>query len=117
MTQLLDKRWSPEQVAHELRERFPDEPERHLSAESIYQGIYDSDVPVTRPAKRRRRRRRRRVQGLERRGRLTSMTMIIDRPAEVDDRVEIGIGRVTVTVQVPRAMDSRRLLRGSRVGR
>ena len=45
---------------------------------------------LTRPAKRRRRRRRRRLQGLERRGRLTAMTMIADRPAEVDDRVEVG---------------------------
>jgi IS30 family transposase len=88
--ELLEKRWSPEQVAHELRERFGDQPHRHLSAESIYQGIYDSDVPVTRPAKRPRRRRRRHTQGLERRGRLTAMTMIADRPAEVDDRVETG---------------------------
>jgi transposase, IS30 family len=45
---------------------------------------------VTRPAKRRRRRRRRRVQGLERRGRLTNMTMIADRPVEVGDRVQVG---------------------------
>ncbi len=88
--ELLSKRWSPEQVAHELRRRFPDQPRRWLATESIYQGIYDPDVPVTRPAKRRRRRRRRRVQGLERRGRLTSMTMIADRPAEVADRVQVG---------------------------
>ncbi|MBE1612977.1 IS30 family transposase [Actinopolymorpha pittospori] len=88
--ELLGKRWSPEQVAHQLRERFPDEPERYLCAESIYQAIYDPEVPIARPAKRRRRRRRRRVQGLERRGRLTAMTMIADRPPEVTDRVEIG---------------------------
>ena len=87
---LLDKRWSPEQVAHELRERFPDQPARQLSTETIYQAIYDPDVPLTRPAKRRRRRRRRRVQGLERRGRLTAMTMIADRPPEVEDRVQLG---------------------------
>ncbi len=87
---LLDKRWSPEQVAHELPDRFPDQPDRQLCTESIYQAIYDPDVPVTRPAKRRRRRRRRRVQGLERRGRLTAMTMIADRPAEVEDRVQVG---------------------------
>jgi IS30 family transposase len=62
VTQLLGKRWSPEQVAHELRERFADQPGRRLCAESIYQAIYDPDVPVVRPAKRRRRRRRRRVQ-------------------------------------------------------
>jgi transposase, IS30 family len=90
VTELLGKRWSPEQVAHELHERFPDRPDRHLCAESIYQAIYDCDVPVTRPTKRRRRRRRRRVQGLERRGRLTAMTMIAERPPEVAERVEIG---------------------------
>ena len=38
--ELLGKRWSPEQVAHELRVRFPDQLERHLCTESIYQAIY-----------------------------------------------------------------------------
>ena len=90
VVELLGKRWSPEQVAHELPARFPEQPARHLCPESIYQGIYDTAVEVTRPAKRRRRRRRRRVQGLERRGRLTNMTMIADRPAEVEDRVQVG---------------------------
>ena len=90
VTELLGKRWSPEQVAHELPVRFPDQPDRHLCTESIYQAIYDPRTDLTRPAKRRRRRRRRRVQGLERRGRLTSMTMIADRPAEVEDRVQVG---------------------------
>ncbi len=90
VVELLGKRWSPEQVAHELRQRFPNRPERQLCTESIYQGIYASDVDVTRPAKRRRRHRRPRVQGLERRGRLTGMTMIVDRPAEVADRTEVG---------------------------
>lgn len=90
VVELLGKRWSPEQVAHGLRERFTGQPNRELCTESIYQAIYDPQTPVTRPAKRRRRRRRRRVQGLERRGRLTAMTMIADRPAEVDDRVQVG---------------------------
>jgi len=90
VTELLGKRWSPEQVAHELPVRFPDQPDRHLCTESIYQAIYDPRTDLTRPAKRRRRRRRRRVQGLERRGRLTNMTMIVDRPAEVEDRVQVG---------------------------
>jgi len=90
VVELLSKRWSPEQVAHELLQRFPDHPERQLCTESIYQAIYDVKVEVTRPAKRRRRRRRRRIQGLERRGRLTGMTMIADRPADVDDRVQVG---------------------------
>ena len=90
VAELLGKRWSPEEVAHELPVRFPDQPERHLCTESIYQAIYDPRTDLTRPAKRRRRRRRRRVQGLERRGRLTDMTMIADRPAEVEDRVQVG---------------------------
>jgi len=90
VVELLSKRWSPEQVAHELRQRFPDHPERQLCTESIYQAIYDVKVEVTRPAKRRRRRRRRRIQGLERRGRLKRMTMIADRPADVEDRVQVG---------------------------
>ena len=90
VTELLGKRWSPEQIAHELPVRFPDQPECCLCTESIYQAIYDPKTDLTRPAKRRRRRRRRRAQGLERRGRLTSMTMIADRPAEVDDRVQVG---------------------------
>ena len=90
VSELLGKRWSPEQIAHELPMRFPGQRERHLCAESIYQAIYDPRIALTRPAKRRRRRRRRRVQGLERRGRLTAMTMIADRPAEVTDRVQVG---------------------------
>ncbi len=90
VVEFLGQRWSPEQAAHELRERFPDQPGRQLCTESIYQAIYATDVDVTRPARRRRRRRRPRVQGLERRGRLTAMTMISERPAEVEDRVELG---------------------------
>ncbi|MGZ6575800.1 MAG: IS30 family transposase, partial [Solirubrobacteraceae bacterium] len=85
---LLAKRWSPEQVAHELRELFVDQPLRWLCKESIYQAIYDPAVALTRPA--RRRRRRRRLLGLQRRGRLTAMRMIDERPAEVADRVQAG---------------------------
>ena len=84
---LLSKRWSPEQVAHELRVLFA-ESSRWLCKETIYQAIYDTAVAVTRPA--RRRRRRRRLQGLQRRGRLTAMRMIDERPAEVQDRAQAG---------------------------
>jgi transposase, IS30 family len=90
VAELLGKRWSPEQVAHELRLHFPGQTQRHLCAESIYQAIYDPRIDLTRPAKRRRQRRRRRIQGLERRGRMTSMTMIADRPAEAEDRMQVG---------------------------
>jgi IS30 family transposase len=80
---LLAKRWSPEQVAHELRVLFADQPLRWLCKETIYQAIYDTAVTLTRPA--RRRRRRRRLRGLQRRGRLTD-----ERPPEVEDRVQAG---------------------------
>ncbi|MDE0830964.1 MAG: IS30 family transposase [Vicinamibacterales bacterium] len=90
VSELLGKRWSPEQIAHELVIRFPDQPERQLCTESIYQAIYDPRNDLTRPAKRRRRRRRRRVQGLERCGRIANMAMLADRPAEVEDRVQAG---------------------------
>jgi IS30 family transposase len=85
---LLEKRWSPEQVAHELRVLFAGQPSRWLCKETIYQAIYDAAVAITRPA--RRRRRRRRLLGLQRRGRLTAMRMIDERPAEVQDRLQAG---------------------------
>ena len=85
---LLAKRWSPEQVAHELRVLFADQPLRWLCKETIYQAIYDTAVSLTRPA--RRRRRHRQLRGLQRRGRLTAMRMIDERPPEVDDRVQAG---------------------------
>jgi IS30 family transposase len=84
---LLAKRWSPEQVAHELRVLFAAEQGRWLCVESIYQAIYDPRVELTRPARRRRRRRRVLVQ---RRGRLTAMRMIDERPAEAEDRRQAG---------------------------
>jgi IS30 family transposase len=78
VARLLAKRWSPEQIAHELRHLFIDQRRRGLCAESIYQAIYDPAVALTRPA--RRRRRRRRFLGLQRRGRLIAMRMIGERP-------------------------------------
>src|SRR3954451_17800736 len=88
VARLLGQRWSPEQVAHELRVMFAGQRRRWLCAESIYQAIYDPAIELTRPA--RRRRRRRRLAGLQRRGRLTAMTMIAQRPIEVEDRVQFG---------------------------
>jgi IS30 family transposase len=73
---------------HELPVRFAGQPRRCLCTESIYQAIYDPAVDVTRPV--RRRRRRRRLLGVQRRGRLTAMRMIDERPAEALDRVQGG---------------------------
>ncbi len=38
--QRLSWRWSPEQICQALRERFPDQPSRHLVPETIYQALY-----------------------------------------------------------------------------
>ena len=37
---LLDWKWSPQQIAATLKRLFPDEPERHVSHETIYTAIY-----------------------------------------------------------------------------
>jgi IS30 family transposase len=44
---LLAKRWSPEQVAHELRVLFAGQPSRWLCKETIYEAIYDTAVSLT----------------------------------------------------------------------
>ena len=40
----LTKRWSPEQICHELQREFPDDPDRQLVHETIYQAIYRPDL-------------------------------------------------------------------------
>jgi IS30 family transposase len=92
----LLKRWSPEQIAHALREEFPDCPEWHVVHETIYQAIYRPglgglrrDLPRVLRTRRRRRKPRRRP-GLRRVGGLVDMTMIHDRPAEAADRTVPG---------------------------
>src|SRR5665647_516590 len=37
-------RWSPEQISHELRTEFPDNPSRWICAETIYQAVYRPDL-------------------------------------------------------------------------
>jgi len=94
--QRLDKRWSPEQICAALRGEFPDEPERHLVHETIYQAIYRPelgrlrrDLPkVLRTG--RRRRKPHRHPDARRPGRLVGMTMIDQRPAEAQDRTVPG---------------------------
>jgi len=88
----LGKRWSPEQIAQAMRVQFPDQPERHLAAETIYQAVYRPELgglgrklpKVLRTG--RPRRRPRRHPEARRRGVLPEMTMIDQRPAEATDR-------------------------------
>ena len=93
----LKARWSPEQVARGLRRRFPDQPERWLCAETIYQAVYRPDLgglPRELPGRvlrlRRRRRLRRRDAQARRTGPVAGMTSITERPAEALDREQPG---------------------------
>ena len=93
----LQARWSPEQIAHELRSEYPDEPDRWLCAETIYQAVYRPDLgglPRELPGRvlhhRRRQRLARRHAQARRSGPLVGMTRIADRPAAVLERVEPG---------------------------
>src|SRR6266516_1539819 len=92
----LEKRWSPEQISRALRGEFPDEPERHLVHETIYQAVYRPelgglrrDLPKGLRTGRRRRRPRRRPDA-RRAGALADMTMIGQRPAEAAGRAVPG---------------------------
>lgn len=92
---LLKKRWSPEQISHELTLAFPDEPERQVVPETIYQAVYRPELGglhrgLPKPLRTGRRRRKPHRRGDERRGRLVGMTMIDQRPAEADDRAVPG---------------------------
>jgi IS30 family transposase len=88
----LDRRWSPEQICRALRAEFPDQPERHLVHETIYQAIYRPDLGGLRRDRLsmlrtgRRRRKPHRRPDARRPGVLVGMRMIDQRPAEADDR-------------------------------
>ncbi len=90
----MDVRWSPEQISHALEVEFPDQPDRQLVAESLYQALYASNPVLQRTLRTRRGRRRRRPHrspDARRGARLaTPMVMIDQRPTAVADRVEVG---------------------------
>ncbi|MFJ3722691.1 IS30 family transposase [Streptomyces sp. NPDC090045] len=92
----LALRWSPEQICHVLRIRFPDCPEMHVTHETVYQALYvqgrgELRRELTRALRTGRARRRphrhsnkRRSQGIK------DMVLISERPAEVGDRAVPG---------------------------
>jgi transposase, IS30 family len=91
----LRKRHSPEQIARRLREDYPDDPEMHVSHETIYQSLYVQSRGGLRRelAKHLRtgrsvRKPRRRAD--ERRGRIPGRLMISERPPDVADRAVPG---------------------------
>jgi len=92
---LLDWKWSPQQIASTLKRVFPEEPERHVSHETIYTAIYAQPRGELRRQLvaclcHGRSTRMPRTRGDDRRGQIPEMVSIHVRPPEVDDRVMPG---------------------------
>lgn len=92
---MLDWKWSPQQIAATLKRVFPNDAERHVSHETIYNAIYAQPrgelrrqlISCLRHGKSTRMPRSR---GTDRRGQIPEMVSIHLRPPEVDDRVMPG---------------------------
>jgi transposase, IS30 family len=92
---MLDWKWSPQQIAATLKRVFPDEPERHVSHETIYTAIYAQPRGELRRQlvaclRQGRSTRLPRTRGEDRRGQIPDMVSIHVRPPEVNDRVMPG---------------------------
>src|SRR5438445_2054916 len=92
---LLDWKWSPQQIAAPLKRVFPNEPERHVSHETIYTAIYAQPRGELRRQlvaclRQGRSTRMPRSRGNDRRGQIPEMVSIHVRPPEVHDRVMPG---------------------------
>ncbi|MER6913916.1 IS30 family transposase [Streptomyces sp. NPDC000594] len=92
----LALRWSPEQICHALRRRFPDRPEMHVVHETIYQALYvqgrgELRRELVKALRTGRAMRRSHAHSYKRQGRpIKNMLMISDRPAEAADRAVPG---------------------------
>ncbi|MEY2686439.1 MAG: hypothetical protein RL375_637 [Pseudomonadota bacterium] len=92
---LLNWLWSPRQIARTLRRMWPDDPDRHVSHETIYNAIYAHPKGELRKAlvaclRQSRNTRRPRSGGEDRRGQIPEMVSIHVRPPEVNDRLMPG---------------------------
>jgi IS30 family transposase len=90
---LLEARWSPQQIAWQLRHNHPHDPEMWVSHETIYQSLFVQGRGALRAELHRclrtgraRRRPFHRVRG----GEIPDMVLISERPAEVQDRAVPG---------------------------
>ena len=91
---MLERRFSPQQISARLRVEHPDDPEMRIAAETIYQSLYvqsrgrlRKDLTGYLRSGRSQRKPRR---GRTGRGRLRDMVSIAERPAEVRDRAVPG---------------------------
>jgi transposase, IS30 family len=91
----LEERWSPEQISVMLRREFPGDPEMRVSHETIYQSVYVQGRGALRRElaaclRTGRALRKPRRKAGERRGRISGMVLVSERPAEADDRAVPG---------------------------
>jgi IS30 family transposase len=89
----LTKRWSPSQVSRYLKANFP--PAMHVSPETIYDYIYlqtrgELKKELIAYLRQKKKNRNPRPAKAEKRGKITDITPIRDRPAEVADRAVPG---------------------------
>ena len=91
---LLAARWSPQQIAWQLRQDHPDEPELRVSHETIYQSLFVQGRGALRAeltrCLRTGRARRRPAGRAKPDGRIANMVLISERPAEIEDRAVPG---------------------------
>jgi transposase, IS30 family len=95
VTTLLQWRWSPQQIAATLKRVFPQQPERHVSHETIYTTIYAHPKGELRREliallRRRQSKRMPRSRGEDRRGQIPDMVSIHVRPPQIEDRAMPG---------------------------
>ena len=88
-------KWSPQQITATLERVYPDEPERHVSHETIYTAICAQPRGELRRQliaclRQGRSTRMPRSRGTDRRGQIPEMVSIHVRPPEVEDRVMPG---------------------------
>lgn len=90
----LAKRWSPQQISQALRVEFPDRDDMYACAETIYQAIYRPESMLRRcsprPLRTGRLRRHHHRQARRTNRFVEPMTMIDQRPVEVEDRETPG---------------------------
>lgn len=93
----LERRWSPRQIAVRLAREFPDDPEARVSHETIYASLYcqgrgglRKELISALRSGRAQRRPRRRAEEARRRNVLGDVVPISERPAEVADRAVPG---------------------------
>lgn len=91
----LRKYWSPEEIANRLKIEYPNEPNMQISHETIYTYLYVLPKGELRKEllsylRQKRTLRRKRGNTHSKRGQLTNMVTIDERPKEVEDRIIPG---------------------------